>query len=101
MISNTSKTSNSTQPYLRPSNFSAHKKNTTPLELREKPTTSHVLNHTKNKGTKIFKQNVITGFSSEVLEEKKNSLKWQRNHALIKKFIALLKKICNSLFLKT
>ena len=77
---------------LKTINFSAQKKNTTLPELREKPTTSHVLNHTKNTGKKITKQNVITGFCSEVLEEKMNSQKGRRNYALIRKFIALLKK---------
>ena len=84
MVSNTSKTLKLTQPHLKILKYSAHKKNTALLELREKPTTSHVLNHTKNGGTTIIKQNVITGFSSDVLEEKRNSLKWQRNYAMVR-----------------
>ena len=44
-----------TQPYLWLSNSYTHKKNTTLLEIREKPITSHVLNHTKKQRDKDFK----------------------------------------------
>ena len=93
MVSNSFKTFNLIQPYLRPPTSSAHKKNTTLLKSKEKSITSHVLNHIKNRGTKTLKQHVTTGFYLEVLEEKMNSLKWQRNYAPIKKLLALL-KIC-------
>jgi hypothetical protein len=64
---------NSTQPYSQ-STSSSHRKNTTLPVSKEKPTTSYALKNTKkNKETETLKHSVITGFFSEVLEERENS----------------------------
>ena len=65
MASNIFKTLNLIQLYLRPSDSSAHKNNTTLLESKGKPITSLVVNLTKNKGIKTLKLNATTGFYSE------------------------------------
>ena len=89
MASNIFKTLNLIQLYLRPSDSSAHKKNTILLESKGKPITSLVVNLTKNKGIKTLKQNATTGFYSEDLEGKWSSLKRQRNYAPIKILLVL------------